>query len=540
MLMRFAALLSSDGTRSFAASGWRSLLAIGICVWLVPGAQATESGGLTKRLDRLVSRGPLAGASLGIYVERARDGKPLYSRGADQLLIPASNQKILTTLAALQRFGPSFRFETRIWAPEAPNADGVVEALIVEGRGDPVMNSEDWWRLAADLRREGLRGIEGDLRVDDSLFDGPGWHPSWGRVSARAYHAPIGALTANYGSYFVSVWPQSDVGSSALVDIDPPVPYLHLRNLAKTAARSARPRLSVDRVRGARKDGSAEEIVRVQGVTRIGDDVDRFPRSVLDPGLYAGSLLAYQLAANGIYLDGDVRRAPRGDAPATLVLERPGRALAEIVQLCMKYSNNSIAESLVKSLAAYSADGFEGRSSEAPTDEPVHQGTWTAGVRAVRAELAELHVDLSGATLVDGSGLSLQNRVSPRMLVRALRAGRESFRIGPEFVASLPIAERDGTLEKRLRGGDGRIRAKTGLLSDASVTALSGFAERPDGETLVFSILVNGHAGGSGPAMDAVDEIAWALLEAPLPAAGGAGVAAAPGSAAAPRETARP
>jgi D-alanyl-D-alanine carboxypeptidase/D-alanyl-D-alanine-endopeptidase (penicillin-binding protein 4) len=84
-------------------------------------------------------------------------------------------------------------------------------------------------------------------------------------------------------------------------------------------------------------------------------------------------------------------------------------------------------------------------------------------------------------------------------------------------VAALPIAGTDGTLEKRIRMGRGRIRAKTGLLSDASVTALSGFAERADGEVLIFSILVNGHSGGSAEAMDAVDDVAQALLDAPLP-----------------------
>ena len=80
----------------------------------------------------------------------------------------------------------------------------------------------------------------------------------------------------------------------------------------------------------------------------------------------------------------------------------------------------------------------------------------------------------------------------------------------------MPIAELDGTLEKRMDGGRGRIRAKTGLLSDAAVTSLSGYAERGDGETLIFSILVNGHTGRSGDAMKAVDRIAVALLDTPI------------------------
>ena len=374
------------------------------------------------------------------------------------------------------------------------------------------MNSEDWWRLAADLRREGLRLVSGDLRVDDSLFDPPGWHPSWGRISARAYHAPVGALTANYGAFNVSVWPNRQPGVSARVELDPPVDYLRLHNRAKTVAKSARPRLSVDRARGRREDGFADEVVRVDGVARVGDEVDRVHRSVLDPGLYAASLLALQLEANGIDVEGAVRRAAlgtsEGDEAFVPLLERPGRTVAEVVQLCMKYSNNSIAEALVKNLGAW--DGADLAAS------PARQGGWSEGLAALRAELARRGVDLGDATLVDGSGLSLQNRLTPRALVDALRAGRDSFAFGPEFVASMPIAERDGTLEKRLRGGDGRIRAKTGLLSDADVTSLSGYAERGDGELLVFSILVNGFSGGSGRAMDAVDALARALLDTGL------------------------
>jgi len=463
---------------------------------------------LSIRIDELLRKGALAHASVGVLVERARDGRVLYSRGADQLFIPASNQKILTSLASLARFGPTHRFATRIWAPAAIDGEGDVDALVIEGGGDPTLGSEDWWRMAADLRTAGLRGVRGDLRIEDELFDGPSWHPSWGDVSARAYHAPIGALNANLGAFVVSVWPRADAGSAARVAVDPPVDYLRLRNLALTAPRRGRADLSVDRLAGANSEGVAEEIVRVEGSVRKGGPGDLFPRSVLDPGLYAGSLLLHQLRANGIAVEGIVRRAPRGSEPFSLVLERPGRSVAEIVRVCLKQSSNAVAETLVKNLGAW-----EGRSA---ADSPSRKGDWSGGIRAMRGELAKLGVDLARAHLVDGSGLSLQNRLSPRMLVRALRIARDSFQFGHELVAALPIAHRDGTLERRLERAEGRIRAKTGLLSDAGVTALSGYVDRPDGETLIFSILVNGNGGGGEAGMDAVDRIAEALVESPL------------------------
>jgi D-alanyl-D-alanine carboxypeptidase/D-alanyl-D-alanine-endopeptidase (penicillin-binding protein 4) len=371
------------------------------------------------------------------------------------------------------------------------------------------MGSEDWWRLAADLRHAGLRGVQGDLRIDDRLFAGPAWHPSWGDLTARAYHAPIGALSANFGAFAVSVWPRAAAGSAARVAVDPPVDYLRLRNLARTVPRRAHPELVVDRVAGASSEGLAEEIVRVEGSVRRGDPGDLFPRSVLDPGLYAGSLLLHQLRANDIAVDGVVRRAPREGDDFALILERPGRSLAEIARLCLKTSSNAVAETLVKDLGAWAGVDAAG--------PPSATGDWAGGIRALREILETRGLDLARARLVDGSGLSIQNRLSPRMLVDALALASRSFRSGPELVAALPIGGRDGTLERRLEDTDGRIRAKTGLLSDAGVTALSGYAERADGVRLIFSILVNGRGGGAEAAMEAVDALARVLLEADLP-----------------------
>ena len=109
--------------------------------------------------------------------------------------------------------------------------------------------------------------------------------------------------------------------------------------------------------------------------------------------------------------------------------------------------------------------------------------------------------------MIDGSGLSADSRLTPRSLVEALKRGASSFRFGPEFVAALPIAGRDGTLEHRTTASVDGVRAKTGLLKTQRVVALSGYAERADGEAIIFSILVNGYSGAADDAMRAVD--AW-------------------------------
>jgi len=459
-----------------------ALLALGLlCRASAPWAQPP----LDERLDALLAGPALADARVAALVVRDRDAKVVFARAPDQAMVPASNMKILTALAVLDAFGPTHRFTTEVLADRAPDAEGRVGQLVLRGGGDPVMNTEDWLRLASELRRTGLRGVEGDLVVDDSAFDQEYWHPSWGRVSARAYHAPVGALTANYGAYFVTVQPGRRAGDPVRVEIDPPVSYLRLSNLAVTGAANARRSLVVDRLS---REGESER-VRVTGVVRAGDEADSFPRSVLDPALYAGAVARLQLEGQGIPIGGRVRR---GDAsgPRHTLLRFEGRPLAEVVTLFMKYSNNGIAESLVKSLGAHASG---------------QPGSWETGLAELRRRLEEARLPVTGLVLADGSGLSTDDRATPRLLVEALRHGRRSFDFGPELMASLPIAGRDGTLERRAGQAAGEVRAKTGLLSDAGVTALSGYARQPDGELLVFAIVVNGFRRGSQVAMDAVD-----------------------------------
>jgi D-alanyl-D-alanine carboxypeptidase/D-alanyl-D-alanine-endopeptidase (penicillin-binding protein 4) len=173
-----------------------------------------------------------------------------------------------------------------------------------------------------------------------------------------------------------------------------------------------------------------------------------------------------------------------------------GKPLGDIVRLLMKYSNNNIAETLLKDLAA------------AQNGPP---GTWPNGVAAVRQRLTALGLSPNGFQTVDGSGLSTANRVTPRTLVDALRMARASFAFGPEFQSALPIAGRDGTLSQRAAGAADAVRAKTGLLTGAA--ALSGYARSRDGTDLIFSLLVNDYTRGDADAMAGIDGFATALVQ---------------------------
>ncbi len=460
----------------------------------VPGGAASQVRALepaAAALERALGVPGLRGAALSVLVVDRASGAVLFERDANRALLPASNQKILTAVAALAAFGPTHRFVTEVRAPAPPDAQGRIERLLVRAGGDPALTSEQWWRLAADLRALGVREIADGLVIDDQIFDDERWHPSWQPVSARAYHAPVSALTANYGAFRVRVAPGAQPGDPALVHLDPPVAYLEVSNQAVTGPRGRGPALRVDRV----ALGDRERVI-VAGSIPQGHEGRDVYRSVAHPSRYAAAVLRLQLEANGIRVQGPTRRGAVS-AEAPLLLEFEGHELSRLVDLFVKNSNNMIAEALVKSL---------GRGAEG-----VPAG-WRSGTRAVREQLEGLGVDLRDSRLADGSGLSRDNRVSARVLVDVLRAADASFLLGPELVGSLPIAGRDGTLRKRAAASLDRVRAKTGLLT--GVTGLSGLAQTRAERKVVFSILANDYRQGDRAAMDALDGFAAALLEA--------------------------
>ena len=180
---------------------------------------------------------PLAEAAKGGGSGRseARSGQT-FSTLADRRRSPGCRLRIIklfTALAALDtRLGPSHRFETVIRgrsrpgiARERPAVVGRTRAFV--GGGDPALNSEDWWRLAADLRatqwlRSGWRGI---VVVDPSCISIPSTGTrTWGQPSSRAYHAPVAGLSANYGAFFVRVAPGlASPGDPVRVAAGPPL-----------------------------------------------------------------------------------------------------------------------------------------------------------------------------------------------------------------------------------------------------------------------------------------------------------------------------
>ncbi|MBX3024532.1 D-alanyl-D-alanine carboxypeptidase/D-alanyl-D-alanine-endopeptidase [bacterium] len=458
--------------------------AVAAVVLAATAARATE---IDQRLATVLRQPGCRGAKVAALVVDAASGAELFAHDAETPLAPASNMKVLTAVAALAAFGPAHQFTTTVASDRPLDADGSVGVLALRGGGDPALTSEELWRLAADLQRRGLRRVRDGLLLDDSYFDGERWNPAWGAPSARAYHAPVSALTANYGAFSVEIAPPARAGLPARVSIDPPLPFFALSDAVRVGGDAP---ISVERD----SDGGRER-VRVGGSVRAGAAATTVQRSVTDPVRYTAALLRLQLAALGIAVEGPDRLGPLPPDYRELLAYR-GQPLRDIAALLMKWSNNNIAEMLVKNLGA--------RASGAP-------GSWASGIAAVRAQLAALGIEQNGLSMLDGSGLAAADRVTPRTLVSALRVARASFAFGAELAAALPIAGRDGTLAHRAGGALDRARAKTGMIN--GVASLSGYARAGDGRELVFSILNNESPAGDLAAVACNDAFVEALVQ---------------------------
>jgi D-alanyl-D-alanine carboxypeptidase/D-alanyl-D-alanine-endopeptidase (penicillin-binding protein 4) len=195
-------------------------------------------------------------------------------------------------------------------------------------------------------------------------------------------------------------------------------------------------------------------------------------RTVDDPALWAARAFRKALVAAGIRVGGKAVRGTAPPASRRLVAVR-SRTIKALVKRMNKVSDNFYAEMLLKHLGA----------------RMLGTGTTWAGCLVVRRVLATHGVPLAGVRIVDGSGLSLDDRATARSLGRLLVSAWRDPAVRVPFFSSLPIAGVDGTLEDRMRTGParGRVRAKTGTTSRAS--ALSGYA----GVRFVFAILQSGN-----------------------------------------------
>jgi serine-type D-Ala-D-Ala carboxypeptidase/endopeptidase (penicillin-binding protein 4) len=212
-----------------------------------------------------------------------------------------------------------------------------------------------------------------------------------------------------------------------------------------------------------------------------------------DPALGAAEVFTGLLRDRGLPVSNGVAAATSAFTNEITAID--SQPLAAIVAEMLLTSDDNTAELLVKELGVQFGAG----------------GTTAAGLQVIRDTLTEWGIAQDGITLVDGSGLARDNRLTCAVLIEILARTPIDAPLG----AGLPVAAQSGTLTDEFVGSPvaGAMRAKTGSLSD--VKALSGYLPAPGGDTIQFALILNSPGIDDGPYQDVWNALAAALVTYP-------------------------
>ena len=419
---------------------------------------------LPDRLQSLMSDPVLTRSEVGIAVYDLTADSMVFACQDKKLYRPASIEKLVTGITALCRLGVDYTLRTELLATGEVTADGTLTGdLYVRGGFDSEFDEADMARLADRVQAAGIRriagAIVGDVSMKDSLYYGEGW--SWD--DARFDFQPcLTPLLYRRGCVRVTVRPGAR-GEAPSVSVSPASAYYMVANEARSHTPAAG-RLSI-----ARDWLYQSNEIRVTGnATRtVTRDIPLFA-----PEQYFLCVLAERLRQAGV----ETGVTALGTVPAGAhVLGAVERPLTEVLRQAMKESDNLSAEALFYHL---------GRS--VCTDRPV---TAADAVDVIGEQIASMGYNPKDYSIVDGSGVSLYDYVSPELLLAFLRHAYRTTGVFDTLWEALPVAGVDGTLAHRMKNTPAyrRVRAKTGTVT--GVSSLAGYARAADGHLLAFVII---------------------------------------------------
>lgn len=458
------------------------LVAVGFALGLGCFAKAD----LAEQIDGIISASLQKRVQFSIHIVEAPSGRTLYDHDAGELMIPASNMKIITSAAALRYLGPDYQFTTKV---------GLLgNALVVIGSGDPLLGDEKTdakygrepgWifkDIANALKSKGIGTIE-DIIVDSSVFDNQPVHPSWPAEDLNKWYAcEVSGLSFNDNCVRITA---KNIDGKVAVFVEPQTAFVTLINKIEPISKGAG-------AVGAYRNRQPNQLT-VFG--KCGDAVGPFDVAIERPAAFFGFLLYEHLAKADITVKGQLVEKTLDDYSGVRPLVEYSTPIADCLARCNKNSLGLAAESLFKKIAA---QGNPDRKN----------GSWDRGRDLVSKYLSELGLDESQFYIDDGSGLSRQNELTAYAITTVLLDVYRS-RNWQFYRDSLAVGGDDGTIEKYFKEEkyQSRIRGKTGYIN--GVKSFSGVCSTAAGD-YIFSILAN---NTNGQTRTAVNDIAEAIID---------------------------
>jgi serine-type D-Ala-D-Ala carboxypeptidase/endopeptidase (penicillin-binding protein 4) len=522
---------------------------------------------LAEHIQTILSQPHLARAHWGIDVVELESGKSIYSLNPEELFLPASNAKLFTTAAALSAAGADYRFNTTIETAGTMDENGrLVGDLVIVGRGDPNLSGRVLpyalktertpaptpilEEMADQVAARGLKIVDGDLIGDDTFYSPERYAPGWAQDDLQWIDgAPVSALTFNDNVVVVDIQPGAHVDDKAPVTLEPETNYYEIDNRVVTAAPG------VARKIGMRREPGSKTLA-LWGWLPLGDAGMKEALAIEDPAEFTAQLFRSLLERRGVVITGKTR-ARHGEIAQFFDLEATGNlaGMGNKDRRCCPPAAQPTPtpapkpeprpqDSSVSSAAATTAAKPSARAAPAlvlaqhislpfiedlrvtnKTSQNLHAelalrlagklagqgGSFAGGEAAVKQFLLQAGLKEEDFVLLDGSGLSRRDLVTPSAVTRLLiYAAHQPW--GAAYEETLPVAGVDGSLSERFLNSPaaGLVHAKTGTLSH--VSALSGYGQTLAGKRFVFSIFCNNYNLPAAKVVPAIDAIVRLLV----------------------------
>ena len=459
-------------------------LSVGACTLsLVAPVQAAP---FSPRVEQALKAGQIESNALSVAViPLTGNANPLYFN-ADSAVNPASTMKLVTTYAALELLGPTYQWQTTFYT-DGTLKNGVLQGnLYLKGGGDPKLTMERLWLLLRDLRNAGVQDVRGDLVLERAYFRPGRAELSFeddGGDDTKSYLVEPDSLLVNLKTVRMIVRGEA---RGAVVQVEPPIPYITLENNVKTTPAGACPDL-LNISYSFQPQPDSRLVVVANGQIPEGCSGQRY-LSLLDHPTYTAGIVRALWTELGGRISGQDRQ---GITPgkARLLAQAASPDLVDVIRDINKYSNNTMARQVFLSIGA---------KNRQPTDTDDAQ----AAFRVIKDWLARKNIRAPQLTMENGSGLSRNERISAREMATLLYAAWHSP-YAAELMSSMPLAGMDGTLRKRFRNTAlaGNAHLKTGTLNN--VRALAGFTRDAQGNLFaVAAILNHPRAAGASVILD--------------------------------------
>ena len=411
---------------------------------------------------------------------------------ADELMSPGSIMKLVTTYAALELLGPSYRWDTRFLTSGTLEGDTLEGNLYVDMGGDPKLTIERLWTTLSELKGMGITTIRGDLVLDGNVFrlseEAPVFEDNGDNPNAPFLVKPSPYLSnLNLVHFQVRSDERGTQAWSA-----PDLKEIVIDNRVTSSAEAPCP---------ARRYFEWEPVFHDDGrvTVRVNGELPQGCRtsayfSLLSPEQYTASMIRSLLSDMNIKITGKNRLAQTPE-DARLLLITTSPDLATMVRDINKWSSNVMARQLLLTI------GAKHRLDDEQSDR-------VAGVRTTTEWLESKGINTAGLIIENGAGLTRDGRITARQGAQILRHAWNSP-FSADLMASLPLIGLDGTMARRLRntGMDGQGRIKTGYLQD--VRSIAGFTRDDANTTWAVVGMVNNDPAWNGQAV--LDRILYSL-----------------------------